>query len=138
MPRERSLFERLRNPDPEGSRRIHVNTQRMIDSVLDNLDQLLNERHGNTPIQEDYGIPSISDLIHNFPDATQLMRTSLKTTIEKYEPRLRRVSVKAVKNEDDPLALDFEITAELVTEDDRQSVWFETHIDSQGKVKLSS
>lgn len=132
------MLERLRKPDPEGSRRIHVNAQRMIDSVLANLDRILNERHGNTPIQEDYGIPCISDLVHNFPDATQLMRNAIKVAIEKYEPRLRRVTVKSVPVEGDPLALNFEITAELVTEEDRQSVWFETHIDSQGKVKLSS
>ena len=138
MTRERSLFERLRSPDPEGTRRIHVNTQRMIDSVLANLDRILNERHGNTPILEEYGIPCISDLIHNFPDATQLMRNALKTAIERFEPRLRRVSVKSVPDEDDPLALNFEITAELVTDDDRRSVWFETHIDSQGKVQLTS
>ena len=136
MPREKSLLERLRDPDSEAPRTIRENTSRLTDSVLANLKRVLNSRHGIAMIREDYGIPDISDLIHSFPEANARMRLAVKTSIEKFEPRLRRVRVKSVENEDEPLALHLEITAELVTEDERASVAFETKITPEGEVTL--
>jgi type VI secretion system protein len=136
MPRERSLLERLRDPDAERTPTIHENTARMTDSVLANLERLLNSRHGITPIQTDYGIPDLSDLLHSFPEATAKMRSAIKAAIEKYEPRLRRVTVKQSGPTEEIFSLRLEITAELVTSDEKTSVWFETRIDPSGRVLL--
>ncbi len=136
MPRERSLLERLRDPDAQPGRSIHENTNRLAESVMANLRRLLNSRHGIAPIAADYGIPDLSDVVHDFPDAIAGMRKAIKTTVEKYEPRLRRVNIKHVASPDDPLALHFEITGELVTEEERASVWFETRIDGTGAVQV--
>ncbi len=136
MPRERSLLERLREPEADRGRTIHENTGRLADSVLANLRRLLNSRHGIAPIRDDYGIPDLSDLVHNFPEASARMRASIKAAIERYEPRLRRVTVKQVNDPDDVLSLRLEITAELVTSDEKASVWFETRIDPNGEVRL--
>ena len=136
MPRERSLLERLRKPEPEAARTIRENTNRLADSVLANLRHLLNSRHGVSPIQQDYGIPDLCDVAHSFPEAIGSMRKAIKTAIEKYEPRLKRVTVKHVEAPDDVLALRFEITAELVTEEEKASVFIETRIDSSGEVEL--
>ena len=46
MPRERSLLQRMREPESEGSRTIHENTDRLAESVMANLRRLLNSRHG--------------------------------------------------------------------------------------------
>jgi type VI secretion system protein len=136
MPRERSLLERLRDPEADRSRSIHENTARLADSVMANLRRLLNSRNGVTPTRDDYGIPDLSDMVHSFPEATSRMRTAIKAAIERFEPRLRQVSVKPVASPDDPLALHLEITAQLVTSDQRASVWFETRIDPGGSVSL--
>ncbi|HTO92217.1 MAG TPA: type VI secretion system baseplate subunit TssE [Candidatus Sulfotelmatobacter sp.] len=136
MPRERSLLERFRSPEIDSERTIHVDTKRLADSVLDNLRRLLNSHQGNVPIRSDYGIPPIVDVLHNFPDAIGGMRKAIKTAIEVYEPRLRRVSVRHVENPDDPLALNFEISAELVTEEDKASVQISTRIDGSGHVRV--
>lgn len=136
MARERSLLERFRAPEPDAARTIHENTDRLAKSVLHNLNRLLNSHHGIAPIREDYGIPPIVDVLHSFPDAIAGMRKAIKTTIEKYEPRLRRVNVKHVEVPDDPLALNFEITAELVTEEEKASVWISTRIDGSGQVRV--
>jgi type VI secretion system protein len=136
MARERTLLERFRAPEPDAARTIHENTDRLAKSVLTNLNQLLNSHHGIAPIREDYGIPPIVDVLHNFPDAIAGMRKAIKTTIEKYEPRLKRVNVKHVEVPDDPLALNFEITAELVTEEEKASVWISTRIDGSGQVRV--
>lgn len=136
MPRERSLLERIRSPEPEAARTIHENTGRMAESVMANLRRLLNSRQGISPIQSDYGIPDLCDVAHNFPEAIGGMRKAIKAAIEKYEPRLRRVTVKHVEAPNDVFALRFEITAELITEEERASVWIETRIDSSGEVEL--
>jgi len=136
MGRERSVLDRLRHPEPESRRTIRENTTVLAESVMANLRRLLNSRHGIAPIAADYGIPDLCDVIHDFPDAISWMRKSIKTAIETYEPRLRRVAVKHVTSEDDPLALRFEITAELVTEEEKASVWIETRIDGSGEVQV--
>lgn len=134
MSRERTMLERFRAPEPDADRTIRQNTGRLAHSVMENLRRLLNSLHGNAPVRDDYGIPPIVDLLHDFPDAIGGMRKAIKLTIEKHEPRLRKVSVRHVENADDPLALNFEITAELVTEDERASVQFATRIDGLGHV----
>ena len=136
MARERSVLERFRKPEPEASRSIHENTNRLAESVLANLRRLLNSRHGIAPIQTDYGIPDLCDVIHDFPDAIAAMRKAIKATLEKYEPRLRRINVKHVDAPDDLLALRFEITAELVTEEEKASIWIETRMDGSGQVQV--
>ena len=136
MPRERSLLERLRQPEDERDRSIHENTGRLVESVLANLRRILNSRHGIAPIAADYGIPDLSDVIHNFPEATGRLRLAIKATVEKYEPRLRRVTVRSVETPDEPLVLRFEITAELVSEERGSTIWFETRIDPSGEVRL--
>jgi type VI secretion system protein len=136
MPRELSLLDRIRHPELEASRTIHQNTGRLAESVLANLRRLLNSRQGIAPIQADYGIPDLCDVAHNFPEAIGGMRKAIKAAVEKYEPRLRRVNVKHVEAPDDIFALRFEITAELITEGERASVWIETRIDSSGEVEL--
>jgi type VI secretion system protein len=136
MARERSLLERFREPEVESSRTIHENTNRLAESVMANLRRLLNSRQGIAPTQADYGIPDLCDVVHSFPDAIGGMRKAIKACIEKYEPRLRRVNVKHVESPDEVLALRFEITGELVTEEDKASVWFETRIDRSGEVQV--
>jgi type VI secretion system lysozyme-like protein len=138
MPRERSLLERLRDPDADRAPAIRENTARLADSVLANLQRLLNSRHGITPIQADYGIPDLSDLLHSFPEATARMRAAIKAAIEKYEPRLRRVTVKQSGPTEEIFSLRLEITGELVSPDEKTSVWFETRIDPSGRVLLKS
>jgi type VI secretion system protein len=112
------------------------NTARLAESVLINLRRVLNSRNGIAPIDLDYGIPDLVDAIHNLPDATADIRKAIKTAIERYEPRLRRVAVKAVENAADPLALHFEITAEVISEEEKASVWIETRVDSSGYVEV--
>jgi type VI secretion system protein len=129
-------LDRLRDTDGGGSRTLRENTARLADSVLTNLRRLLNSRNGIAPMDLDYGIPDLVDAIHNLPDATTDIRKAIKTAIERYEPRLRRVTVKAVENPADPLALHFEISAEVISEEEKASVWIETRVDSSGYVEM--
>lgn len=134
MARERSLLDRMREPDSGGSRTIHENTDRLAKSVMENLSRLLNSRHGVAMTRDAYGIPDLSEVVHNFPEAIETMRRSIKTSIETFEPRLKRVNVKHVQSPDDIFALHFEITADLVTEEEKASIWIETRVDGSGEV----
>ena len=136
MARERSLLERFRTPEPDAQRTIHQDTRRLTESVMENLRKLLNSLHGNSPTVGEYGIPAMVDLLHDFPDAIGRMRKAVKTTIERHEPRLRRVNVRPIDSPDDAMALNFEITAELVTDDEKANVSFSTRIDGLGHVKV--
>lgn len=132
---ELTLLERLARPEESSGRSVHENTARLAESVLANLKRLLNSRHGHALIQPDYGIPEISEFVYSMPESLAEMRRALKSTIEKYEPRLRNVQVKHVASED-VFLLRFEITAELVTAREKASVWLETLIESSGQVEV--
>jgi type VI secretion system protein len=131
---ETRLLQRLR--EPLGERRTDIRTARLSESILQHLQLMLNTWHGNTQIQEDYGIGHLSDLLHSFPGGLQEMEASIRATIEKYEPRLKGVRVRFGANPDNLLELRFEITAQLATGDAHEAVWFETIIDSGGHLKI--
>lgn len=136
MPGERTLLERLGNPETNAPRTTRENTDRLAESVLTHLQKMLNTRQGNVLTLPDYGIPDLSEVVHSFPDSIVQMQEAIRTSIEKYEPRLRKVRVKYVDPGEDLLKLRFEITAQLVTAKEKASVWFETMVDSSGQVEI--
>jgi type VI secretion system protein len=116
----RGLLSRLSSTDPS-------RPADEIRSILGNLHTLLNTREGDSLTAPDFGILDLSDLIHNFPDATQYVQRSIRDTITKYEPRLKNVRVRAIDS-DDPLKLAFEISARLAGETQRGVVRVRTEI----------
>ncbi len=136
MARERSLLDRIDDPRPDAPRRVEEDTEALADSVLTHLQRMLNTRQGNCLTVPDYGIPDFTDMVHNFPEAVGQMQRAIRRSVERYEPRLRKVRVTPANPEDDFLQLRFEITAELVTADEDASVWFETTIGADGHVRV--
>lgn len=133
---ERTLLQRLVDPRPDVPRTVAQNTNLLADSVLANLRRMLNTWHGQCLTIDDYGIPTLSELVHCFPETTAIMQKALKKTIEAYEPRLRRVRVKMNIVDDDPMNLHFEIDADLVTADEKAAIRLETKVDSDGRVTI--
>ena len=81
-------------------------------------------------------MPEFSEIIHSFPEAITDLQRSMKICIERYEPRLRDITIKYTPVENDLLRLRFEITARLATDDQSRPVWFETTIDAAGKADV--
>jgi len=135
MGRERSLLDRLDDPRPNAPRRVEESTEDLADSVLAHLQRMLNTRQGNCLTLDDYGIPDFTDMVHSFPEAVGRMQRAIRQSIERYEPRLRRVRVNPV-DEEDYFRLRFEITGELVTADEQAAVWFETTISPSGRISV--
>jgi type VI secretion system protein len=134
--RERSLLDRLADPRSGAPRTTRQNEQQLLQSVLEHVGRMLNTRRGNAPVAPDYGIPDMVDLVHSFPDSIKMMEQAIRTTLEKYEPRLSNVRVKFSGSPDDVFSLHFEVTATLAVAAGKNSVWFETKVDSNGEVAV--
>jgi type VI secretion system protein len=136
MSRERGILERLASRKPDISRTTKQDEAQLIASVLDHVGKMLNTRRGNAPVAPDYGIPDIVDMIHSFPESIRLMEQAIRTTIEKYEPRLSNVRVKHAPFDEEIFSLHFEVTANLVLSNSRKPVRFETKVDNTGEVSV--
>ncbi len=136
MGRERSLLERIADPRADAPLTITENTEQLADSILNHLKKMLNTRQGHTLIQPEYGMPDITEFVHTLPGTVDGVRGAIRNSIEKFEPRLRNVDVAYVPSDRDTLSLRFEITAELVTEKEDASVWFETAVSPSGHIDI--
>ena len=136
MGRERTLLERLADPETNAPLTISENTELMAESIIRHLQRMLNTRQGHVLTQPEYGMPDVTEFIHSLPDAVNEVRRAIRKSIEEFEPRLRNVEVNVVEIEQGSLQLKFEVTAELVTEKEEASVWFETAINSAGQIRV--
>ncbi len=130
------MLERLADPRADNPLTITENTQQLADSVLRHLQKMLNTRQGHALTQPEYGIPDVTEFIQTLPDMVNEVRRAIRNSIEKFEPRLRNVDVTFVPSEEEWLSLHFEITAELVTEKEEASVWFETSVSPSGHIEV--
>ena len=135
--REDRLLERIRSWEREPHRRAQEDPKRIIDSVLNHLQRILNSRQGSTPIAEDYGVPDFTEFLRRYPDSLNDFERSIRQTIQKYEPRLRAVRVRLIPQEDDAFSLRFQIAAKLATEEYKESVRFGSLVDSDGKISVN-
>jgi len=143
--REERLLERLRAWEKEPARRGKENPRRIVDSVIRHLQRILNTKHGNVPIAEDYGTPDFTDFFLTLPkteaNPKREIEKSIRLAIQKYEPRLQGVRVSLLDQEGeadlhmDPLTIRFQITGRLAMESKTQ-VFLETIVDSEGKINI--
>jgi type VI secretion system protein len=131
--REERLTERIRSQEREPLRRGGQSRNRCIDSILAHLQRILNTRQGNVLIAEDFGVPDFLNFLQSFPDSVHHIEESIRTAINRYEPRLSSASVVFMPREDDELTLRFQIIACLATDGERQ-VLLETVVDTDGRV----
>jgi type VI secretion system protein len=91
-------------------------------AVATHLVNMLNTKQGSSLTCPDYGVPELTELLHDLPDAISIMQRSIKQCITQYEPRLRNVQVRHVPQEaGTSLVLSFEVTAQLVYPDGRKA-----------------
>jgi len=135
--REARLLERIRTWEKDPARREREDPRRVIDSVLLHLHRILNTKQGNVPIAEDYGVPDFTDLLYSYPESVRDIERTIRSAIQKYEPRLKAVKVTFIPQDADLLSLRFQIAARLSSESKTQ-VFFETIVDSDGKIEIKS
>ncbi len=106
-------------------------------SIVEHLQALLNARKGQSPCSPDYGVIDMVDLVHSFPQALGDLQISIRDTILKYEPRLKNVRVRFKENDDNVLALRFEITGQLSAPGSRGLLRFQTLVNSSGAFSVA-
>jgi type VI secretion system protein len=134
--RELSLLDRVRYPDREDRRSVDPDPGRLAQSVLRNLERLLNSRNGAAPACMDYGIPSLEDVMHGGSESLKELTAEIKRSIETFEPRLRAVRVRLLPQSEAGLFLRYDITAELLAGGRRSRVHFETRFESSGRMSV--
>lgn len=133
---EKSLLERIDDPDTAYSRSLDIDPGKLSESVLMHLRNMFNVRRGSVMTIDDYGMPDFNDMVNDFPNAIKVIRTIIRDSIRKYEPRLKQVSVSHIKVEDKPLDLFFQVKAELQLEGQKVPILFETVVGDSGSVKI--
>ncbi len=125
----RGIMQRIAAPDPM---RVRVDD---ITSIVEHLRGLLNTRQGESVSVPDFGVIDFTDLVHNFPEAIQVLQRSIRATILQYEPRLKSVVVQHVRD-DEVLVLKFQITAQLASKNAKGAVRFETQLRAGGQMNV--
>ncbi len=120
-----SMLSRIIDPDSEGtSWRRGYSVDQMIDSVRDDLEDLLNTHRTGLDIPEEfievrrsivaYGLPDPASYEAAGPNATQRICTEIEEVITMFEPRLADVHAKSLAGDPSKtLQLDFKIRATL-------------------------
>lgn len=133
--RELRLLEGISVLERASQRRERTEPVRLIDSILRHLRFILNTRQGGAQIARDYGISDFLDFLQNYPDCVQEIESSLRSVIERYEPRLEQVRVAFLRQEDDLVSLRFQIQAQ-VRNDGGNPVRFETVVETDGSISV--
>lgn len=111
----------------------------LAESVRGNLLRLLNSRQGMSPAQPDYGLPALSDVPLEAVNAVGALRETIRTTIERYEPRLQRVRVSSPPDEAQDVhhKLVFRIDAVLVSRSGEHAVRYQTSLNGAGEFDVA-
>jgi type VI secretion system protein len=134
-----SLLRRIEHAaDPLSAERHTWRDSDLETAVSAHLSQMLNTRQGASLTCPDYGLIEVSEVLYDFPDAVGIVQRALKNSIQSYEPRLKNVQVRHIKNEyAHEMTLQFEITAQLNLPDGRrQALRLSTSVDGSGNVKI--
>lgn len=137
MAGEKTFLRRLAGMGKSPAGRRHEpttveNVEELKESVRQHLARLLNARHGMSSAAPDYGLPSLVDLITSTGEHVGTMQRAIRETIEKYEPRLRRVRVSCT-GEDAPMQpLAFRVDAVLIGRHREYEVGYVTAVTKNG------
>ncbi len=128
-----TLLMRVRRPEFAIARR-HISDAETRDSILAHLRAMCLTRQGTMLTCPDYGTATVSEMVHAFPDAIAAMAKAIRHTIQSYEPRLTNVRIKHIPTED--LSLRYEITAQVIRDNAKVPIQFETSIDASRKMSF--
>ena len=129
------LFESLSGSFADGASVDSVPAaSRRMRSIMDHLNRMFNTRAGSLAHLPEYGLPDISEIYRRLPDGMTELRDAIRLTVEKYEPRLRRVKVVEREREKGDIRLSYLITAEFA---EGGAVRFQTTFTGTGNSSVS-
>ena len=107
-----------------------------VESIVAHLRDLLNTRLGESLAAPTAGVVDFADVVHGFPEAAQTLQRSIRDAIQRFEPRLRNVTVRLVDGRE-ALTLVFEISARLAGQARGESLRVSTELTSDGLLRVS-
>lgn len=134
--REARLLERIRLRERSPHLRDSDDPGKVVDSIINHLNHILNTRRGNVPIAEDYGIPDFTEFLHYYPESLREFERAIRQSITQYEPRLKSVRVAFTPQDEDLFTVRFQISARLATTPNASPVLFESRLDNDGKISV--
>lgn len=136
---EKRLLERIRDYEQDEIRRWETDPVALKESVLGYLRRILNTKKGSALITDDFGMPDFTDFPSSFAsDIVRTLQDDIASMVQKYEPRLKDIRIDFIQQTDDILSLRFQIHGRFDTESLKTPVVFETVVQSDGRVTLSS
>jgi type VI secretion system protein len=130
------LLERIHNLEKTSGNRVERSYSKLINSIINHLQRMLNTHQGNVLISEDYGIPDITNAPgESFGEMTRNIERNLQQVIIKYEPRLSDVRLTLTSEKDDVLSVRFKLEA-ILSKDKTTPIVLETVISSEGNVRI--
>ena len=116
-----------------GADDLHV----LIQSIGAYLTKLLNTRQGSVPQAPDFGMPDLTDLAQSFGgEALATVEATLVRVIERYEPRLRNVTVRYLPDATRPFSASFAVQGAIIQGNASVPVAYETHIAPDGRITI--
>ncbi len=141
MAREKTLLERLADAGQGGRSRVQPSAEEDLDALMESvrrqLARILNARHGMSEAMPEYGLPALTDLTIGTGDHATTVEKAIRQAIEKYEPRLRRIRVSRVLDEERDQVWAYRVDAVLRSQSGDHKVWYETEVRGSGEFDVS-
>ena len=131
-----SLFERLCAAG-EGSMAGIADRSAAIACIVRNLHAILNSNAGSVPTRPDWGLPDFQNLAQRMERTAPLLAQQIERQIEAFEPRLRQVRVRHRPGRGLFMIATFDVSGELVFDDESLPVTLQTRIHANGAVLVS-
>lgn len=132
-----SLLQRLEDDASAPSAAGEPDEAAVMDSVLANLQIILNSRQGCCETRDDFGLTDFNSVSENFRNSIVLVARDVERQIRHFEPRLRNVFVRAIEDKTRPLDLVFHIDAELNHKDRIVRVAIDSVLGTDGQIRLN-
>jgi type VI secretion system protein len=108
------LFDALTGRFADGTRLADVpESDHRLRSILGNLGRLFNTRRGTLAHVPEFGLPDLSDVSRAAPAEVESVRRAIRESVERFEPRLRRVRVDRDVSDPSSPYLVFLLSAEI-------------------------
>lgn len=138
--RSKRLLEAIReiNSSPDSGRERYNthNINEELDSVAGYLNKILTTKQGSVEIADDFGMPDYTTLVYESVDnAVDIIASQLSNILEKYEPRLKNITIKFQGKNDNELSLIFSIEA-FIIDHINSPVYFKTIFGSDGSISI--
>ena len=108
----------------------------VLESIKRNVSNILNTRIGGAQSAPHLGLVDFNDATLETLDLSVRIKLAIQQCLERYEPRLTRVLVRADQDSFNPLTLRFHITATVNSEALHEKVQFSLLLDQSRKYRV--